>query len=163
MDETPYLRRQAVLCFNLAKSCSDAQVAEHLEAMAAEFHARALRAEFQPTFDADFSANPLNERDIENLRLLLSSSEIVEIFDEIARLRIGEFISRAVSQPEKTWLLSGAENDLNAGTPSIPTRNGAGSPEPTVKSPMRLVTTRFNRGATDDQSCPVSTNSFQNA
>jgi len=107
MDETPYLRRQAVLCLNLAQSCADAQVAEHLEAMAAEFHAQALKAEFQPTFDADLSAEPLNERDIEHLRRLLSSSEIVEMFDETARLRIGEFIGRAASQPETRLPLKG--------------------------------------------------------
>jgi hypothetical protein len=40
--DTPYLRRQAALCLNLSQSCSDAQVAEHLDLMAAEFHARAL-------------------------------------------------------------------------------------------------------------------------
>jgi hypothetical protein len=102
MDETPYLRRQAVLCLNLARSCSDAQVAEHLEAMAAEFHAQALKAEFQPACDAG-SADPLDERDIENLRLLLSSTEILEMFNETARQRIGDFISRAAAQPE-TWL-----------------------------------------------------------
>jgi hypothetical protein len=103
MEETPYLRRQAVLCLNLAQFCSDAQVAEHLEVMAAEFHARALKAEFQPALDANFSADPIDERDIENLRLLLGSSEIAEMFDQTARQRIGEFISRAASQPE-TWL-----------------------------------------------------------
>src|SRR5262245_55183823 len=105
MDETPYLRRQAVLCLNLAESCSDPQVAEHLEMMAAEFHAQALKAEFEPTFDPDFSADPIDERDIENLRLLLRSSEIMDMFDETAQLRIGEFISRAASQPE-SWLPS---------------------------------------------------------
>jgi hypothetical protein len=103
MDETPFLRRQAALCLNLSQSCSDAQVAEHLNLMAAEFHARALKAEFHTAFDTDFSADPLNERDIENLRLLLSSGEVVEMFDDTARQRIGEFISRAASQPE-SWL-----------------------------------------------------------
>src|SRR5215204_2190563 len=104
MDEAPYLRRQVILCLNLAQSCSDAEkMTEHLEMMAAEFHARALKAEFQPAFDAVLSAHPISERDIENLYLLLSSSEVVEMFDETARKRIGEFISRAASQPE-TWL-----------------------------------------------------------
>jgi hypothetical protein len=97
MDIMPYLRRQAALCLNLSKSCPDAQVAEHLDLMAAEFHARALKAEFETAFDADFSADEMDERDIENLRRLLTSSEIVDMFDEPARQRIGEFISRAAS------------------------------------------------------------------
>jgi hypothetical protein len=31
MDEASYLRRQAALCLNLSRSCSDAELAEHLE------------------------------------------------------------------------------------------------------------------------------------
>jgi len=97
MDDMSYLRRQAALCLNLSESCPDAQVAEHLHLMAAEFHARALKAEFQTTFAAGFSADPINARDIENLLLLLSSSKIADMFDGPARQRIGEFISRAAS------------------------------------------------------------------
>jgi len=63
-------------------------VAEHLDLMAAEFHTRALQAEFH-SFD---------EQDIENLRLLLGRTEVAAMFDETARKRIGEFISRAASQ-----------------------------------------------------------------
>jgi hypothetical protein len=100
MDDTPYLRRQAALCLNLSQSCSDAEVAVHLNLMAAEFHAQALRAEFKATFDSDLSGDPFDETDIENLRLLLNSSKIADMFDETARQRIGEFISRAASQGE---------------------------------------------------------------
>jgi hypothetical protein len=90
MDDTPYLRRQAALCLNLSQSCSDAQMAEHLNLMAAEFHAQALKAEFKATFDPDLSADPFGETDIENLRLLLNSSKIADMFDETSRQRIGE-------------------------------------------------------------------------
>jgi hypothetical protein len=98
MDDTPYLRRQAALCLNLSQSCSDAQMAEHLNLMAAEFHAQALKAEFKATFD--LSADPFGKTDIENLRLLLNSSKIADMFDETSRQRIGEFISRVASRGE---------------------------------------------------------------
>jgi hypothetical protein len=97
MDETPYLRRRAALCLNLSRSCSDAQLAEQLDLIAAEFHARALKSEFQAEYDSD---EPFDETDIENLRLLLDSSEIADMFDATARQRIGEFISRAASRGE---------------------------------------------------------------
>jgi hypothetical protein len=107
MDRTPYLRRQAALCLNLSQSCSDAQVAEHLDLMAAEFHSQALRAEFQAEFNSD---DPFDEADIEKLRLLLDSSEIADMFDETARQRIGEFISQA-SRGELGVPASGKEPD----------------------------------------------------
>ena len=92
MDATPYLRRLAGLCMKLSRSCPDAQLAEHLDLIAAEFHARALKSEFHAEFDSN---NPFNETDIENLRFLLDNSEIAEMFDATARQRIGEYISRA--------------------------------------------------------------------
>src|SRR5262245_32414712 len=93
MDDKPYLRRQAALCLKLSQSCPDADVAEHLDLMAAEFHMRALQAEFQA--GSDLPADSFDERDIENLRLLLGRTEVAAMFDETARERIGEFISRA--------------------------------------------------------------------
>src|SRR5262245_55625412 len=60
MDDMPYLRRQAALCLDLSRSCSDVQVAEHLHLMAAEFHAQALRAEFKAKLDSDLSADPFD-------------------------------------------------------------------------------------------------------
>jgi hypothetical protein len=100
MDDAPYLRRQAALCLNLSRSCSDAQVAEHLHLMAAEFHAQALRAELKAKLGSDLSGDPFDETDIKKLRLLLDSSEIADMFDETARQRIGEFISQAASRGE---------------------------------------------------------------
>jgi hypothetical protein len=48
------LRRQAAYCLRLSHFhfYSDTPVAQHLDLMAAEFHARALRAEFQAEFDS---------------------------------------------------------------------------------------------------------------
>ncbi len=50
--DTAYLRRQAEVCLRLSQFCSDPLVIEHL-LMAAEFHTRALRAEFAAEFDPD--------------------------------------------------------------------------------------------------------------
>src|SRR5262245_28666168 len=104
MDDTPYLRRQAALCLNLSRWCSDAQLAEHLDLIAAEFHTLALKTEFQAEFDSD---DPFDEADIENLRHLLNSSEIADMFDDAARKRIGEFISRACLGPNLASLQRG--------------------------------------------------------
>jgi hypothetical protein len=52
MDDKPYLRRQAALCLKLSQSCPDGKVAEDLDLMAAEFHTRALQAEFQASSDS---------------------------------------------------------------------------------------------------------------
>ena len=93
MDDKPYLRRQAALCLKLSQSCPDVEVAQNLDLMAAEFHAQAIKAEFQAT--SDMSADAFDEKDIEDLRRLLSSTEIADMFDETARQRVGEFISRA--------------------------------------------------------------------
>jgi hypothetical protein len=51
--DTAYLRRQAEVCLRLSQFCSDPLVIEHLRFMAAEFHTRALRAEFAAEFDPD--------------------------------------------------------------------------------------------------------------
>jgi hypothetical protein len=53
MDTNGYLRRQAETCLRLSQFCSDPTVIQHLRVMAAEFHTRALRAEFESEFDAD--------------------------------------------------------------------------------------------------------------
>ena len=96
MDDKNYLRRQAALCLKLSQSCPDAEVAERLELMAAEFHTRAIQAEFEA--GSDSAADSFDEQDIENLRQLLGRTEVAAMFDETARERIGEFISRAASQ-----------------------------------------------------------------
>jgi hypothetical protein len=46
MVHTDYLRRRAEFCIRLSHLCTDPPAAENLNVMAAEFHARALRAEF---------------------------------------------------------------------------------------------------------------------
>jgi hypothetical protein len=51
MENTSYLRRQAVFCLRLSRFCSDRPMAEHLRFMAAGFHERALRAEFAADLD----------------------------------------------------------------------------------------------------------------
>jgi hypothetical protein len=53
MENTAYLRRQAVFCLRLSELCPDAPTAAHLAFMAAQFHERALRAEFAADFDLD--------------------------------------------------------------------------------------------------------------
>jgi hypothetical protein len=46
MENTAYLRRQATFCLRLSQLCSDPPLAEYLRFRAAEFHEKALRAEF---------------------------------------------------------------------------------------------------------------------
>jgi len=50
MEHTAYLRRQAEFCLNLSRFSSDRPLTEHLQSMAAEFHAKALKAEFEAEF-----------------------------------------------------------------------------------------------------------------
>jgi hypothetical protein len=50
MEHTAYLRRQAEFCLNLSRLSSDRPLTEHLQSMAAEFHAEALKAEFEAEF-----------------------------------------------------------------------------------------------------------------
>ncbi len=51
--DTAYLRRQAEVCLRLSRFCSDPLVVEHFRFMAAEFHTRAIKAEFHAEFDPD--------------------------------------------------------------------------------------------------------------
>jgi hypothetical protein len=46
METTAFFRRQAALCLRLSDFCSDEQIANHLRSKAADYHQRALRAEF---------------------------------------------------------------------------------------------------------------------
>ena len=50
MENIGYLRRQAVFCLRLSELCSDPPIAAHLTFKAAQFHERALRAEFAAQF-----------------------------------------------------------------------------------------------------------------
>jgi len=50
VEHTAYLRRQAEFCLNLSRLSSDRPLTEHLQSIAAEFHAEALKAEFEAEF-----------------------------------------------------------------------------------------------------------------
>jgi hypothetical protein len=52
MENTAYLRRQAALCLRLSQFCSGPPVAEYLN-KAAEFHEKAIRAEFEAELEPD--------------------------------------------------------------------------------------------------------------
>jgi hypothetical protein len=67
-------------------ACPDAE-AERLELMAAEFHTRAIQAEFEA--GSDSAADSFDEQDIENLRQLLGRTEVAAMFDETARELLG--------------------------------------------------------------------------
>jgi hypothetical protein len=51
--------------------------------------------------DRNFSADTTNESKPTDLRALLKTSEVADCFDEVARMRIGKVISRAVFDPSK--------------------------------------------------------------
>ena len=51
METTSHLRRQAAFCLRLSDFCSDAVLANHLRFQAADYHQRALRAEFDLAHD----------------------------------------------------------------------------------------------------------------
>lgn len=53
MEDVAYLRRQAVFCLRLSEFCLDPPIAAHLTFKAAQFHERALRAEFAADFDCE--------------------------------------------------------------------------------------------------------------
>jgi hypothetical protein len=53
MENTAYLRRQALFCLRLSHLCLDPPLAQHLRFKAAEFHEKALRAEFEAKLDPD--------------------------------------------------------------------------------------------------------------
>ena len=46
METAAYYRRQAGFLLRLGQSCTDKSVSQHLELMAAEFHLKAIEAEF---------------------------------------------------------------------------------------------------------------------
>jgi hypothetical protein len=46
METAAYYRRQAGFLLRLGQSCTDRSVIQHLELMAAEFHLKAIEAEF---------------------------------------------------------------------------------------------------------------------
>jgi hypothetical protein len=52
METTSYFRRQAAFCLRLSDFCSDQMIANHLRYKAADYHQRALRAEFDLRQDA---------------------------------------------------------------------------------------------------------------
>jgi len=52
METTSYLRRQAAFWLRLSDFCSDELMANHLRSKAADYHQRALRAEFNLPHDA---------------------------------------------------------------------------------------------------------------
>jgi hypothetical protein len=60
MEHTAYLRRQAEFCLNLSRFSSDRPLTERLRNMAAEFHARALKAEFEAEFGRTRAEAPLD-------------------------------------------------------------------------------------------------------
>jgi len=51
MESTSYLRRQAAFCLRLSDFCGDELIADHLRSKAADYHQRALRAEFDLRYD----------------------------------------------------------------------------------------------------------------
>jgi hypothetical protein len=53
MENTAYFRRQALFCLRLSEFCSDPPLAEHLRFKAAEYHEKALMAEFEAELDPD--------------------------------------------------------------------------------------------------------------
>lgn len=54
--------------------------------------------------DRNFSADAPSEGKLTDLRDLLRTSDVADYFDEVARMRIGKAISRAVFNPRKpSW------------------------------------------------------------
>ena len=53
--------------------------------------------------DRDFCADPIDEKEAQELRDLLKSSGIADIADEIIRRRVGEMIGRAAFNPAKQY------------------------------------------------------------
>ena len=52
-DSSVHLRRQAAFCLRLSDFCADEVIANHLRSQAAEYHQRALWAEFHLRDNAD--------------------------------------------------------------------------------------------------------------
>jgi hypothetical protein len=61
MENTAYLRRQALFYLRLSHLCLDPPLAVHLRVKAAEFHEKALRAEFEPELDLDVRGDAHSE------------------------------------------------------------------------------------------------------
>jgi hypothetical protein len=59
MENTDRLRRHAEFCLNLSRFSSDRPMTEHLQSMAAEFHAKALKAEVEARFGPRESSIPV--------------------------------------------------------------------------------------------------------
>jgi hypothetical protein len=53
MENTAYLRRQALFYLRLSQLCLDRPLANYLRLKAAEIHEKALRAEFEGDLDPD--------------------------------------------------------------------------------------------------------------
>ena len=53
MENTTYLRRQALFCLRLSRLCPDDALVNHLTRKAAEYHEKALRTEFEAELDPD--------------------------------------------------------------------------------------------------------------
>ena len=51
MENTAFLRRQALFCLRLSRFCPDDQLADHLTRKAAQYHEKALRTEFEAELD----------------------------------------------------------------------------------------------------------------
>ena len=59
METAAYYRRQAGFLLRLGQTCTDKSVVQHLELMAAEFHLKALEAEFmEPEAGASDESDP---------------------------------------------------------------------------------------------------------
>jgi hypothetical protein len=55
METAAYFRRQAGFLLRLRQSCTDKSVIRNLELMAAEFHTKAIEAEFNLAADSPYS------------------------------------------------------------------------------------------------------------
>ena len=51
--------------------------------------------------DRNFSADQMDDREAQELRDLLKSSEIASVFDEVVRKRVGEVIGRSAFDPRR--------------------------------------------------------------
>jgi hypothetical protein len=61
MENTAYLRRQALFYLRLSHLCLDPPLAAYLRVKAAQFHEKALRAEFEPELDLDVRGHAHSE------------------------------------------------------------------------------------------------------
>ena len=64
-------------------------------------HLKMRRVMDHENADRNFSADAPNASNTTSLRDLLKTSEVADYFDELARMRIGSAISRAVFDPSK--------------------------------------------------------------